>query len=120
MQESKSSVIPLCSPTQRRSEVDPILNVSRTEVLHPRSFAFGPGGHDFSVGRSGRNLAEQFSGEFLGLARLRNVNSLSFPDVNIAVFTLLLPNRGGSFSGYWLRHDQEPSLNMLIIIVHTS
>ena len=25
MQESKSSVIPLCSPTQRRSEVDPTL-----------------------------------------------------------------------------------------------
>jgi hypothetical protein len=32
----------------------------------------------------------------------------------------LLPNRDGSFSGYWLRHDQEPSSNMLIIIIHTS
>ena len=107
-QESKSSVIPLCSPTHRRSENDPILErVEDWVACILGLFAFGPGGHDFSVGRSGRNLAEQFSGEFLGLSRLRNVDSLSFPDVNIAVFTLLLPNRGGSFSGYWPRYDQE-------------
>ena len=52
-------------------------------------FTCGSGGSYFSVGRSGRNLAEQFSEKFFDLSRLRNVNSLSFPDVNIAVFPVI-------------------------------
>ena len=108
-QESKSSVIPLCSPTHRRSENDPILErVEDWVACHILGrFAFGSGGYYFSIGWSGRDLAEQFSGEFLGLSSLRDLKSLSFPDVNIAVFTILLPKRGGSFSGYWPRYDQE-------------
>ena len=70
--------------------------------------------YDFSVGRIGRNLAEKFPGGFLGLSRFRDVDSLSFPDVNIAVLTLLLPNRGSSFSSYLLemiRNLLEYALN---------
>lgn len=52
--------------------------------------------------------ARIFPSDFRGLSRLWNVNSLSFLDVNITVFTLLLPNRGCSFSDYLLRHDRKP------------